>query len=120
MTLLATFQLLLALGVPWGRAAWGGGQEILPSELRVASGVATFVWIGAALLVLARAGYIGNAASSTSVRRATWLLVALLLFGGALNLASSSPWERFGWGPFALLLAVLVAVVARGPRSAQP
>jgi hypothetical protein len=30
-----------------------------------------------------------------------------------MNFASSSPWERFLWGPLALLLAALCFVVAR-------
>ena len=34
--------------------------------------------------------------------------------GGALmNFASSSPWERFLWGPLALVLAGLCFVLAR-------
>jgi hypothetical protein len=36
------------------------------------------------------------------------LIAALLLFGGLLNLASSGPWERFGWAPLAFVLAALV------------
>jgi hypothetical protein len=31
--LIAGFQVGLALGAPWGRAAWGGRQEILSPDL---------------------------------------------------------------------------------------
>jgi hypothetical protein len=31
-----------------------------------------------------------------------------------MNFASSSPWERFGWGPFTLVLFLLGVVLARG------
>ena len=111
----AGFQLLLALGVPWGRAAWGGGQTTLPPELRVASSISMAVFIGAALIVLGRAGYWGLRFSGV-LRIGSWLLAVLMGLGSVMNLASSSPWERFVWAPVALLLAVSSFVVARGPR----
>jgi hypothetical protein len=37
-----------------------------------------------------------------------------------MNLASSSPWERFGWAPFTFLLALVTLVVARGRTSDEP
>ena len=43
----------------------------------------------------------------------TWILVGVLLVGALMNFASSSPWERFLWGPLALVLAVLCFVLAR-------
>jgi hypothetical protein len=110
----AGFQLLLALGVPWGRAAWGGGQATLPPELRVASSVSIAVFIGAALVVLGRAGYWGLRFSG-AFRAGTWFLAVATGLGAVLNLASSSVWERFIWAPVALLLAVSSLVVARGP-----
>lgn len=116
--IVAGFQLLLALGVPMGRAAWGGGQATLPPELRVASAISMAVFIGAAAVVLGRAGYLG----SRFVRAfhvGAWLLVVALGLGAVMNLASSSVWERFIWAPVALGLAVSTFVVARG-RTGEP
>ena len=110
----AGFQLLLALGVPWGRAAWGGGQATLPPELRVASSISMAVFIGAALVVLGRAGYWGMRFSG-AFRVGAWFLAAAMGLGAVLNLASSSVWERFIWAPVALVLALATLVVARGP-----
>ncbi len=109
----AGFQLLLALGVPWGRAAWGGGQATLPAEMRVASSISMAVFIGAALVVLGRAGYWGMRFSG-AYRVGTWFLTAAMGLGAVLNLASSSVWERFIWAPVALVLALAALVVARG------
>lgn len=36
-----------------------------------------------------------------------------------MNLASSSPWERFGWAPFTVLLAVAAFVAARGRSTSE-
>jgi hypothetical protein len=112
--IVAVFQLLLALGAPWGQAAWGGGQEgELPQELRFASTVSMVIYIGAAFIVLGRAGYWGTRFSEL-FRRGTWVLAVLLAVGAVMNAASPSIWERFMWAPVALLLALACLIVARG------
>ena len=112
--IVATFRLLLALGAPWGRAALGGANEgTLPAELRVVSSVSMVIFIAAVFVVLGRAGHWGERFAA-AFRVGTWALVGILALGAVMNAASSSPWERFGWAPFTLLLAVATAVVARG------
>jgi hypothetical protein len=64
-------------------------------------------------LVLARGGYALVALPDAVPRVATWVLVGLLGLGALMNFASSSPWERFGWGPFTLVLIILGVVLAR-------
>ena len=111
----ATFQLLLALGAPWGRAALGGANEgTLPPELRVVSSVSMAIFVGAAFMVLGRAGIWGSDRLSGAYRVGAWALVVILPVGALMNLASSSPWERFGWAPFTALLAVATFITARG------
>ena len=95
-------------------AAWGGADSELSAGLRVASGIAALVWAGAALLVLARAGYFGERQESRLLRRGTRLLAAVLLASALLNFASSSAWERFGWGPLGFALSGLTFAVGRG------
>src|SRR5438067_7966530 len=77
-SLLATFQLLLALGAPLGHAAWGGAQERLPSGLRIASAFAAVVFVVAALMVLSRAGYRMSPLPLSVARWGIWVLVAVL------------------------------------------
>lgn len=110
---IAAFQVALALGVPWGRAAYGGTSATLPPELRVATGVAAMVWLLAAAVVLGRAGYWGSPRWAAAFRRGTWLVAGLVGLGAIVNFASSSRWERFGWGPLALVLAIGYVVLAR-------
>ena len=96
---IAVFQVALALGAPLGRAAWGGTHSVLPTSLRIASGVVG-VWSLAALVATARAG-VPIAPPPTPVTWwGAWFLVGLLVLGAIMNAASSSPWERFGWAPF--------------------
>ena len=114
---LAAFQVALALGAPLGRAAWGGTHVQLPTGLRIASAIAVGFWVLASLVVLERAGFEVSPLPSTLVRWGAWILVGLLPLGALMNFASQSPWERFLWGPVALILAALCFVVA---RSAYP
>jgi hypothetical protein len=112
---IAAFQLALALGAPLGRAAWGGANRVLPTRLRRSSAVAVVIWLLAAVLVLARAGLIDVRLPPEVVWVGAWVLVVVSAAGALVNLASSSPWERFGWAPYAATLAVLSLVVALGP-----
>jgi hypothetical protein len=112
LLLIAAFQLALALGAPLGRAAWGGQHDRLPPRLRRSSAVAVVIWLIATAIVLARASYLTLPGPSQLVTAGTWVVVVLLALGAIVNVASSSRWERFGWGPLAAILAVLGFIVA--------
>jgi hypothetical protein len=115
---LSAFQVALALGAPLGRAAWGGSHVRLPVGFRFASAVAVAFWLLASLIVLGRASFELSPLPYSFVRWAIWILVVLLPVGALMNFASRSAWERFLWGPVALILAGLCFVVARGPAAA--
>jgi hypothetical protein len=110
---IAAFQVALALGAPLGRAAWGGAHVRLPARLRIASAFAIVFWVLAALIVLGRAGLQVSPLPFEFVRWATWTLVGVSALGALVNFASSSRWERYLWGPFSAVLAVLCLVVTR-------
>jgi hypothetical protein len=110
----AAFQAAIALGAPFGRAAWGGQATYPDDPLRVASGVAVVMWLFAAAVLLRRGGYEIPRISAVFARRATWVIFAFLVLGTVMNLASRSGLERSIWTPFSLVLAVLTFFVARG------
>ncbi len=109
----SSFQVALAAGAPFGRAAYGGGHPgQLPSDLRVVSAVAAVFWLLAAAHALSRGGWTARL-SWLGHRRISWALAGLCGLGTLVNLASSSPWERFGWAPATLVLALLCRSLAR-------
>ena len=87
--------------------------------LRIASGVAVCVYMLFALIVLGRAGFRVVPLPYGVLRWGTWALIGLMFLGALPNFASSSGWERFGWGPVCLILAILCLFVAlsAGPVS---
>ncbi|MGH2572233.1 MAG: hypothetical protein ACRDGU_01890 [Actinomycetota bacterium] len=72
------------------------------------------MWVLAAVVVLRRVGFRISPLRSAIARWGTWILVGLLPLGALMNFASPSSWERFFWGPLALILAVLCLKIARG------
>jgi hypothetical protein len=114
------FQVALAVGAPWGHAAWGGAHAHLSAAQRIGSGVAAIIWTAAGLVVLGRARSWSAYRFAIVYRRGAWVLVALLGMSALLNFASQSRWENLVLGPWSLLLAILCAVVARSAdRSAS-
>lgn len=111
--LLAVFQVVLALGAPWGRAAWGGAHERLPTGLRIASVFAALFWMAAAVAMLARAGH-EVIPLPTIGDWLPWTLFGFLVLGTLMNLASRSRLERLIQSPIAAVLAVLCLLVALG------
>jgi hypothetical protein len=114
LLLLVAFQAALTFGAPFGQAALGGANAgQLPPELRMVTAVATLAWLVATLVVLARGGLAVSFLPRAVSWWGTWLVVCVLALGALLNFASSSPWERFGWGPFTLTMLVLCTILAR-------
>ena len=110
----AAFQIALTVGAPLGAAALGGTiSGPLPGSLRFVAAVSALVWLLGSLVVLARGGFTISPLPRTVTTWGTWVLVGLLGVATLLNFASSSPWERFGWGPFSLTLLVLCITLAR-------
>ena len=121
LLIVTAFQAALTFGAPLGAAALGGtnpGQ--LPDAARLVTGFSAVVWVFAALLVLARGGCALVPLPEAVSRVGTWVLVAMLGLGTLMNLASSSPWERFGWAPFSLVMFGLGVVLARSGSPGHP
>jgi hypothetical protein len=109
---LVCFQLALAAGRPFGRYAWGGAHTVLPRGLRIASALATVVYVLAAVAILEAAGVTDLVASAELPRTITWVLAGLFGIGTVMNAVSRSTKER-RMAAVALVLAVLAVIVAR-------
>jgi hypothetical protein len=110
---IASFQVALAVGAPFGRAAFGGANVgTLPLDLRLVSAVAAALWALAALHALSRGGFLRRF-PLLGKGRVTWVLAGVTALGALMNAASSSPWERFGWAPLTLSISILCVILGR-------
>lgn len=106
------FQLLLAAGLPLGRAAWGGQYAVLPPKLRLGSLAAAGIIGLAAWVMLARSGLAAPGGSSVTVRVAAWVFGGYFCLNTLGNLASKSKLERAVMTPVALVMAICFLLVA--------
>ena len=109
---LATFQILLAAGLPFGDAAFGGANAVLSTKLRFASASSAVLFVAALYVVLARGGLFGVVGKSTIVHVAIWLFAGVFGISAVANAASHSRWERFLMAPIGLVLAACCVVLA--------
>lgn len=110
---LVLFQLALALGAPWGRAAYGGQRAELTTQLRITSAVAAVVWTGVALVVLQRAGFdVWSPVPTAWLPVAIWVVVALMAVAVVMNAITPSALERAIWLPVGILLLGSTLTVA--------
>ncbi len=116
LAVLVAFQLALAIGAPWGRAAYGGvSHPVLAPRLRVASGIAAAVWSAVAVLVLRIADVSAWPDLPAPVLAvAAWALVGLFAVAVVANAATRSRIERAIWLPYSLVQLAGALVIAIG------
>ncbi len=110
---LMLFQILLALGYPLGKAAWGGYYTELPAGLRIASVLSAAFYTAVISVVLSSARMLRAPFGPRFTRLSLWTLTALFLLGALMNLASQSCWERAIMTPLAFMLSVCCYSLAR-------
>jgi len=114
MAALAVFETGLAVGLPWGAAAWGGSQPVLSPGLRLASAGAAAVWMAGLLVVLRRGGYrVWSPLPDRWTGAAVWILAGYATVMVLANAASPSGAERAAMTPASVVLAVTCALAAR-------
>lgn len=97
---ISLFQLCLALGIPLGKAAWGGSSSTLSPSLRIASTVAFFLWAFVSHVLCIRAGLLeSNLYSERFIKNVLNFVFYLMVVSCVLNWISRSPLERNIWGP---------------------
>lgn len=109
---LSIFQLLLAIGKPLGRFAYGGKHETLPKNLKIMSLVAIGIFVFGSISVLVRVGIISIIPDSIVFVIVVWVLAFYLSLNTLANLASKSKSEKKVMTPISLSLAICLFIVA--------
>jgi hypothetical protein len=112
LSFVAIFQILLAIGLPLGEAAWGGTHRVLPPHLRIASALSSLLLGLAVWIVLARTGLVTIPWQSSAVRVGTWVVFSFLTLNTVSNSVSKSRIERMVMTPATFVCAICLVVVA--------
>ena len=106
------FQAGLAIGAPWGAAAWGGTHPgPLPSRFRLASAFSIVILVAMAGVVAVRDGAITSSLSVDIIRTLAWIVAGYFFLGTIMNAISRSRLERW-WSPVSAVVATCVVIVA--------
>lgn len=109
---IAGFQAGLAMGQPWGEAAYGGANREISQQFRRVSAVATVIWLLAAVFVIRTAQEEGLLfLSAGAMRIVCWLVAAFLAVSVLMNGMSRSKLERNIWVPVSTVALVSTVIV---------
>lgn len=107
----AIFQFLLALGLPYGKLAWGGFYEVLPTSLRIGSAVAILIYGYGIIVLLESAQIIKLLNKPEWVEYSVWMYAALFALSTIGNLQSKSEQEQRVMTPIGILFCCLCIIV---------
>ena len=110
--LMSIFQLLLALGLPLGKAAYGGKYEKLPTNLRIASLIVVGIFVFAIIIVLERAEIITIFNNDLLTVIVIWILAGYSSLNVLMNAVSKSKWEKRIMTPLSLIIAICCFIIA--------
>ena len=111
-TIVALFQLALALGAPWGEYTMGGRfPGKLPLKMRIAALIQIIILLVLAFIVLIRSGWAWGQFYSIG-KTGIWFVAAFFVLGSVVNLLTPSKGERAIWGPVNILLFITSIIVA--------
>ncbi|MFJ6680111.1 hypothetical protein ACIQLK_13435 [Microbacterium sp. NPDC091382] len=113
LALLAFFQIVLVLGAPLGRFAWGGQHRVLPARFRIGSLVSVLVYALIAVLAWDRVRAI-DIVPGVVAQISMWIVFAYFVLGILMNAISRSKPERNTMVPVTIVLAVLAFLIAMG------
>lgn len=99
---LAIFQLLLAIGKPYGQYAWGGAHTILPAHLRIGSLLSVALYIVFGFIVAGAVGW------NDAIANQSYMVILAIYstIGVFLNSISRSKNERAVMVPVTVTLAI--------------
>ena len=110
---LVVFQILLAIGLPFGKLAWGGEYNKLPKKLRISSFISSLLLAYALIILLESADLINVIGNKTIVSISKWMFLIIFGLSTLGNITSKSRKEKMVMTPIALFLvfAFLIAII---------
>ncbi|WP_426350017.1 hypothetical protein ACPWSR_01950 [Alloiococcus sp. CFN-8] len=110
--IIAVMTLLVTLGMPLGEYTLGGKYKVLPSRLRIASGISFFIQLLAIIAVLQTARIITTGIPFSVARGLCFFFAAYLSINVFMNLFSKSNKEKYVMTPLSIVAATCFWITA--------
>lgn len=104
---LVIFQLLLVIGLPFGKMAWGGRNAKLSKKLRIFSFISSLILVYASLILLEKAGLVKIIVNNMVINISVWIYVFVFGLSTLGNITSKSRHEKMVMTPIAIYLLVI-------------
>ncbi|MHA2074900.1 MAG: hypothetical protein ACXACU_12690 [Candidatus Hodarchaeales archaeon] len=113
---LSILQLLLALGKPYAKLAYGGRYEdVLPTKLRIMSVIAIAIFFVAAIFVLVKIEFITEFPFPDLATLGIWFFAFYLgILNTLVNVTSKSKMEKQVMTPISLITSICLFIIALG------
>ena len=112
---LSVFQLLLVLGKPYGKMAYGGTQEaILPTKFRLLSALAIIIFLIVSILVLVKIEIIENFPFPEIAGPGTLFFALFMALNTIANATSKSKSEKQIMTPLSLVASLCLFIIFFG------
>lgn len=111
---LSIFQLLLALGKPYGNMAYGGKYEVLPTKYRRMSVIAVAVFLVATFFVLIKIEFIMGFPFPDIANLGLWFFAFYFVLNTLANVISKSKLEKQIMTPISLMTSICLFIIAIG------
>ncbi len=109
---IALLTLLVALGLPLGEFTMGGKYKVLPTKLRIASGISFLLDIFVILVILQVGGHFSIGLNEKFAKGFCFLFAGYLSLNTLMNLFSNSKKEKYVMTPLAAITAVCLWIIA--------
>lgn len=104
--MIAVLTLLVTLGFPLGEFTLGGMHKVLPTNMRIASGISFVIQIVAICMILYVGGVISLNFSLKIAKGICMFFAVYLLINTGMNFFSDSLKERYVMTPLALISSI--------------
>ena len=112
---LSIFQLLLALGRPYGKMVYGGRQEaVLPRKYRMMSAFSIVIFLMASAFVLVKIEVFKNCPFPVMADIGVWIFALFLALNTIANATSISKSERKFMTPLSAIACLCLVIIALG------
>ena len=112
---LSVFQLLLALGKPYGKMAYGGRQEaVLPKKYRIMSALSIGIFLLASGMTLVKIDVFKNCPFPVMADLGVWIFALFLALNTIANATSISKSERKFMTPLSAIACLCLVIIALG------